>query len=94
MTTRTEALAQAAEWAHRAEDAETRRTDHLLKAANAARSQYLQRDAQRHRTEAVTAETDRRTALDMAAMWTALGAALPGPQPRIVLTTTPEEPQP
>ncbi|MFF7991740.1 hypothetical protein ACFZDG_18345 [Kitasatospora xanthocidica] len=80
--TRTDALANAVTWADRAEAAETLRAKHTRQAAAAAQSEYLRRDAHRHQNDAAAAGIDRQTAIDMAAMWTAIAAA------------TPEEPQP
>lgn len=91
--TRTEALAKAADWAAKAEDAEATRSHHIREADRTARIKYCEHHVAAHRAKADSAAAERQTCIDMATMWTALAAALPGPQPYIGFTT-PEEPTP
>ena len=92
MVTRTEALAKAIEWATKAETAETRRIANLRTAADNDGVLNMDGHVRAWRETADRASIDRQTAIDMATMWTAIAAVLPGPQPYIAFTT-PEEPQ-
>ncbi|OKI16563.1 hypothetical protein [Streptomyces sp. CB03911] len=91
--TRAEVLAKAIEWAAKAEDAEATRNHHIREADRNARIKYCEHHVATHRARADDAAAERQTSIDMAAMWTAIAAALPGPQPYIAFTT-PEEPTP
>lgn len=91
--TRTEALAKAIAWATKAEDTEAKRDHHIREADRHTHIKHCEHHVVAHRAIADGAAVQRQACIDMATMWTALAAALPGPQARIVFTT-PEEPQP
>jgi hypothetical protein len=89
--TRTEALAKAVDWAAKAEEAETTRSHHIREADRNARIKYCEHHVASHRASADSAAAERQTGIDMATMWTALAAALPGPQPYIGFATPGED---
>lgn len=75
MSRREDALTKAAEWAAKAEAANTNRTRHLERAKNDAASHITRRYAQDSYDAAADAERDRQRAVEMAQMWTGIATA-------------------